>query len=131
AAFPSDPFVANGLSVAGAEKYSGAPRRLTIWGGTITSISRPAHSGPGDGKSAADILVRFRSTGSAVLLSWGGHLAQSRYWDTAGGGARDGASLVSGAPWHMPPLQLEGAGKKNQARSTRRSAIVGEPPPQA
>ena len=41
AAIPSDPFKANGLSVSGAEHYSGSPRRLTIWGGTITSISRP------------------------------------------------------------------------------------------
>ena len=131
AAFPSDPFSANGLSVAGAEKYSASPRRLTIWGGTITSISRPAHAGSVNGNSTADIVVRFRSTGSAVLLSWGGHLAQSRYWDTAGGGARDGASLVSGAPWHMRTLQLDGAGNKNQDRSIQPSAIVGELPPQA
>jgi hypothetical protein len=131
AAFPSDPFVANGLSVAGAEKYSGAPRRLTIWGGTITSISRPVHAGSVNGNSTADITVRFRSTGSAVLLAWGGHLAQSRYWDTAGGGARDGASLVSGAPWHMRTLQLDGAGNKNQDRSIQPSAIVGELPAQA
>ena len=131
AAIPSDPFRANGLSVSGAEAYSGAPRRLTIWGGTITSISRPAHAGNENGNSTADILVRFRSTGSAVLLAWGGHLAQSRYWDTAGGGARDGASLVSGAPWHMRTLQLDGAGNKNQDRSIQPSAIVGELPPQA
>jgi hypothetical protein len=131
AAIPSDPFKANGLSVSGAEAYSGAPRRLTIWGGTITSISRPAHAGNVNGNSTADILVRFRSTGSAVLLAWGGHLAQSRYWDTAGGGARDGASLVSGAPWHMRTLQLDGAGNKNQDRSIQPSAIVGELPPQA
>jgi hypothetical protein len=131
AAFPSDPFKANGLSVAGAEAYSGAPRRLTIWGGTITSISRPAHGGNVNGNSTADILVRFRSTGSAVLLAWGGHLAQSRYWDTAGDAARDGASLVSGAPWHMRTLQLDGAGNKNQDRSIQPSAIVGELPPQA
>ena len=131
AAIPSDPFKANGLSVSGAEHYSGSPRRLTIWGGTITSISRPAHAGNVNGNSTADILVRFRSTGSAVLMAWGGHLAQSRYWDTAGGGARDGASLVSGAPWHMRTLQLDGAGNKNQDRSIQPSAIVGELPPQA
>lgn len=131
AAIPSDPFKANGLSVSGAEAYSGAPRRLTIWGGTITSISRPAHAGNVNGNSTVDILVRFRSMGSAVLLAWGGHLAQSRYWDTAGGGARDGASLVSGAPWHMRTLQLDGAGNKNQDRSIQPSAIVGELPPQA
>ena len=88
-------------------------------------------SGSVNGNSAADFLVRFRSTGSAVLLAWGGHLAQSRYWDTAGGGTRDGASLVSGAPWHMRTLQLDGAGNKNQDRSIQPSAIVGELPPQA
>ena len=131
AAFPSDPFKANGLSVAGAEAYSGAPRRLTIWGGTISSISRPAHAGSVNGNSTADILVRFRSSGSAVLFAWGGHLAQSRYWDVAAGGARDGASLVSGAPWHMRTLQLDGSGNKNQDRSIQPSAIVGELPPQA
>jgi hypothetical protein len=104
---------------------------LTIWGGTITSISRPVHAGNVNGNSTADILVRFRSTGSAVLLAWGGHLAQSRYWDTAAGGVRDGASLVSGAPWHMRTLQLDGTGNKNQDRSIQPSAIVGELPPQA
>ena len=131
AAFPSDSFKANGLTVKGAEAYSGAPRRLTIWGGTITSISRPVHSGGVNGNSTADILVRFRSVGAPVLFAWGGHLAQSRYWDTAGGGARDGASLVSGAPWHMRTLRLDGAGNKNQDRSIQPSAIVGELPPQA
>jgi hypothetical protein len=130
AAFPSDPFKANGLSVKGAQAYSGAPRRLTMWGGTITSISAPAHSGSVNGNSTADILVRFRSVGAPVLFAWGGHLAQSSYWDSAGGGARDGASLVSGAPWHMRTLKLDGAGNKNQDRSIQPSAIVGEVPAQ-
>jgi hypothetical protein len=130
-AFPSDGFKANGLSVKGAEAYTGASRRLTIWGGTITSIAGPSHSGSVNGNSAADFVVRFVSTGRAVLLAWGGHLAQSAYWDTAGGGARDGASLVSGAPWHVRTLQLDGAGNKNQDRSIQPSAIVGELPPQA
>ena len=130
-AFPSDPFKANGLSVKGAEAYSGTPRRLTIWGGTITSISGPSHSGSVDGNSSADFFVRFRSTGKAVLLAWGGHLAQSAYWDKARGGPADGAGQVSGAPWHMRTLQLDGAGNKNQDRSIQPSAIVGELPPQA
>jgi hypothetical protein len=130
-AFPSDHFKANGLSVSGAEAYSGAPRRLTIWGGTISSITGPTHAGNVNGNSTADFVVTFVSTGPAVLLAWGGHLAQSRYWDTAAGGARDGASLVSGAPWHVRTLQLDGSGNKNQDRSIQPSAIVGELPPQA
>ncbi len=131
AAIPSDSFKANGLSVKGAEAYSGAPRRLTIWGGTITSISAPAHAGSVNGNSTADILVRFRSTSPAVLFAWGGHLAQSRYWDTAGGGARDGASLVSGAPWHMRTLQARWGGQQEPGsehpaeRDRRRAAAPG------
>ena len=127
--FPADPYVANGLSVNVAEVYSGVSRRLTIWGGTITSIKGPVHSGSVNGNSTADYLVTFTSTGSAVLMSWGGHLAQSAFWDVAAGGARDGAGQVSGAPWHMRTLQLDGSGNKNQDRSIQPSAIVGELPP--
>ena len=127
--FPSDPYTANGLTVAGAQAWSGVPRRLTIYGGTITSISRPAHHGSVDGNSDATMLVKFRATGSAVLMAWGGHLAQSSYWDTRAGGGADGAKMVSGAPWHMRTLNLDGGGARNQDRSIQPSAIVGELPP--
>jgi hypothetical protein len=73
--------------------------------------------------------VHFRATGPAVLLAWGGHLAQSAYWNRSIGGASDGAGQVSGAPWHMRTLQLDGSGNKNQDRSIQPSAIVGELPP--
>jgi hypothetical protein len=125
AAFPSDSFKTDGLTVAGAQAYSTFSRRLTIYGGTITSISVPVHSGSPSGNSSADITVRFTSKGSAVLLAWGGHLAQSGYWDVYGGGAPDGAGQVSGAPWHMRTLQLDGAGNRNQDRSIQASAISG------
>jgi hypothetical protein len=127
-AFPADAYVANGLSVTGSQVYSGVSRRLTIWGGTITSIGAASHSGSVNANSSADMVVTFTSTSPAVLLAWGGHLAQSAYWDTAGGAARDGASTVSGAPWHMRTLNLDNAGAKNQDRSIARSAIVGEMP---
>jgi hypothetical protein len=127
--FPSDPFLANGLPVSGAQAYSAAPRQLRIWGGTIQSISVPTHSGSVNANSSADMLVTFTATGPAVLLAWGGHLAQSAYWDVSGGGPRDGASMVSGSPWHMRTLQLDGSGNKNQDRSISPSAIVGELPP--
>jgi hypothetical protein len=131
AAIPTESFVMDGLSVAAAQVYSGSPRRLTIWGGTITSVGMPVHSGPVDGNSTADITVQFTSTGSAVLLAWGGHLAQSAFWNLAAGGERDGAGEVSGAPWHMRTLQLDGSGNRNQDRSIQPSAIVGELPPGA
>jgi hypothetical protein len=129
--FPSDGFKTDGLTVRGAEAYSGVSRRITIWGGAITSISGPTHAGPTGGNSTAEFTVHFTSTGSAVLLAWGGHLAQSRYWEVSIGGPRDGAGTVSGSPWHMRTLQLDGSGNRNQDRSIQPSAIVGELPPQA
>jgi hypothetical protein len=129
--FPSDKFKTDGLTVAGAEAYSGVVRRLTIWGGSITSITGPSHAGSTGGNSTAEFTVKFTSTGSAVLLAWGGHLAQSRYWQMSIGGPRDGAGEVSGAPWHMRTLQLDGSGNRNQDRSIQPSAIVGELPPRA
>ena len=131
AAFPSDKFSTDGLTVRGAEDYSGVSRRLTIWGGTIKSISGPTHAGPTAGNSSAEFVVHFSSSGAAVLLSWGGHLAQSRYWNLANWGPRDGAGEVSGSPWHMRTLQLDGSGNKNQDRSIQPSAIVGELGPRA
>ena len=128
AAFPSDPFKVDGLTVAGAEWYSGVERRLTIWGGTISSICGPSHAGPTGGNSSAEFVVHFSSKGSAVLLAWGGHLAQSRYWNLSAGGVRDGAGEVSGSPWHMRTLQLDGSGNRNQDRSIQPSAIVGATP---
>lgn len=127
--FPPDTFVTDGLSVFSAQLYSGVSRRLTIWGGLITSITPPVHSGPASGNSSVEMRVSFTTTGGAVLLAWGGHLAQSSFWNGQAGGDRDGASLVSGAPWHVRTLGLDGSGAKNQDRSIQPSAIVGELPP--
>ena len=127
--FPSDPFTVDGLSVYGAEVYAGMPRRLSIWGGTVLAISAPMHSGSAAGNSEVEHVVTFKATGSAVLLAWGGHLAQSSYWNASAGGEADGASLVSGAPWHVRTLGLDNSGSKNQDRSIQPSAISGELPP--
>ena len=63
---------------AAPRQYSGAPRRLTIWGGTITSISRPAHAGSVERQQHRRHPRPVPLDRAAVLLAWGGHLAQSR-----------------------------------------------------
>jgi hypothetical protein len=37
--------------------------------------------------------------------------------------------MVSGAPWHMRTLNLDGGGARNQDRSIQPSAVFGELPP--
>jgi hypothetical protein len=126
--FPSDPFVvtdgAFSLPVSGAEAFSGAGRNLTMYGGTIDSITGPTHSGSTGANSTGDFLVNFTTTGSAAFFLWGGHLAQSGYWFLSAGGPADGASQISGAPWHMRTLNLDDSGAKNQDRSIQPSAII-------
>ncbi len=131
-AFPSDGTKLNGLSIKGAEAYSGAPRRLTIWGGTILAIGAVQHDGSPNGNSTGDMVVRFRSTGSAVLLAWGGHLAQSDYWDVAGGGgARRRRARVRGAMAHAHAaarrLGQQEPGSEHPAQRDRRDAGAAGP----
>jgi uncharacterized repeat protein (TIGR01451 family) len=130
-AFPSDPFEPGdptqaGLTVAGAEAFAGVSRSLTMYGGTIDGITAPIHEGPVAGNSTGDVLVTFTSNADAILLAWGGHLAQSAYWKRTGG-ADNGASVIDGAPWHMRTQQLDGSGNRNQDRSIQPSAIQSLP----
>jgi len=112
---------------------------LTLYGGTINTVSDPTHldnkglavdAGDLTGNTEADIIVTFTPTQSSVLFLWSGHLAQSSYWDQPA--APNGAGEVSGAPWHMRTQQLQttggkSAGNKNQDRSIQPSALIQPP----
>ena len=122
-AFPGDSFtpaVSPGLSVNGAMAFSGVSRNLTMYGGTVNSITVPAHaSGKGD------MVVTFTTTSDWAFFLWGAHIAQSAYWNESNGGAANGAATISGAPWHMRTQALdESNGNKNQDRSIQPSAIA-------
>lgn len=117
--FPSDAALVDGLAVSGAESHAGLGRVLKLYGGTITGITAPAHSGSSSGNSKVDVEVTFEMDGGdeAALFAWGGHIAQSSYWDVEGDGDPDGASLIHGSPWHMRTQSLDDSGHRNQDRS--------------
>jgi uncharacterized repeat protein (TIGR01451 family) len=121
-AFPGDPFtpaVSPGLSVNGAMAFSGVARNLTMYGGTVNSITAPTHaSGKGD------MVVTFTTTSDWAFFLWGAHIAQSAYWNESNGGSANGAATISGAPWHMRTQQLDDSSNKNQDRSIQPSAIA-------
>jgi uncharacterized repeat protein (TIGR01451 family) len=151
--FPADPFTdvtslsVNGAIAASSQLTGGAvtstyaagnARSLIIFGGTIGGIGNVAHAGPTTGNSTGDMLVTFSTTNCtsncSVFLVWSGHLADDQggnaYWNQAATppGPADGASQISGAPWHMRTQQLDASGNKNQDRSIQPSAIVVENP---
>jgi uncharacterized repeat protein (TIGR01451 family) len=125
-AFPGDPFspaVSPGLTVNGAMAFAGVSRNLTMYGGTVDSITTPTHaSGKGD------MTVTFTTTSDWAFFLWGAHIAQSAYWNESNGGDANGAATISGAPWHMRTQQLDGSSNKNQDRSIQPSAITVENP---
>ena len=125
-AFPGDSFtpaVSPGLTVNGAMAFAGVSRNLTMYGGTVNSITAPAHaSGKGD------MVVKFTTTSDWAFFLWGAHIAQSAYWNESNGGAANGAATISGAPWHMRTQDLDGSGNKNQDRSIQPSAIAAPTP---
>ena len=128
AGFPADPNPGtSGLLVSGAQAYANVPRQMTLYGGTFVGanpITVPSHTGSVNSNSSAEVTVSFQATGTAVLFAWGGHLAQSAYWDESNGGSANGAGQISGAPWHMANLALDSSnGKKAQDRSIQPSAL--------
>jgi uncharacterized repeat protein (TIGR01451 family) len=125
-AFPGDnfsPAVSPGLDVNGAIAFAGVSRNLTMYGGTIDSIGAVSHS-----QGKGDMLVTFTTTSDWAFFLWGAHIAQSAYWNEFNGGDANGAATISGAPWHMRTLNLDGSGAKNQDRSIQPSAITVENP---
>jgi len=122
---PYAPSNRGGLTVNGAIAAAGGSRNLTIYNGTITSVSGVTHTGSDTSNSDADMLVTFTANAcsgsgckSKVELLWGGHLADSGYW-----GVGNGASSITGAPFHMRTQNLDGSGSMNQDRSMQIGAI--------
>jgi hypothetical protein len=82
-------------------------RNMKIWGPAGTAITGISYlrqnDDQGQGQCSATILVSFTIGGNAaantVVLAWGGHIARGAGFNGWGDG--DGASNVSGSPYHM------------------------------
>lgn len=68
------------------------------------------------------LTVSFRAVSAgSVGFYWGGHLARGLASDW---GANNGASSISGAPFHMRGINLDNSGKTNQDRSVQPGAVL-------
>ncbi len=99
-----------GLSIAGAiaNSIANGNTNLTIFGATFVSIGQAVYSGSTSANSSGDYTVVFHTpatctpdpTECVALLAWGGHLAQSSYWQTNTNLA-NGAGAINGSSYHM------------------------------
>lgn len=109
-AIPDDPNV--GPQVPGVFK---------MWNGTVTAHSSYALTGTYAGDSSTKITLTFTAgTADPVVLAFSGHIATRLDW-----GPNSSASGISGSPYHLRLLGLDGSGG-NQDRSLSADAVVFE-----
>jgi hypothetical protein len=132
-AIPGDPQVTN----ASPNPVTPLPGVFRIYGGAVTGMSRPAkvgnvtctnansagsycyETGTGfAGDKSAAITVSFTASVANPVLAWGGHIATRQDW-----GQGNSAGAVSGSPYHMRLIDLDGAGG-NQDRSLSADAVI-------
>lgn len=94
------------------------PGVFTLFGGTITGASAYTFTGSWAGHSATGIAVTFTTAVSDPVLAWGGHIATRQDW-----GMDHSAVSISGSPFHMRLLSLDGSGG-NQDRSLSNEAVI-------
>jgi hypothetical protein len=115
----------------------GASPGIRVYGGNTISLTRPAHvgnvtctaansagpycyeNGTGfAGDKTAAVQVNFIASVPNPVMAWGGHIATRKDWTATGG-----AGTISGSPYHMRLIDLDGAGG-NQDRSLSAEAVI-------
>src|SRR6185436_1429480 len=82
---------------------------ISIWNGAITSVAY----GGSDAAGKRSVTITFTASASTAVLAWGGHVASQLDW-----GSGNAAGAISGSPYHMRVLSLDGKGG-NQDRSMK------------
>ena len=90
-AIPDDPKVPGTI----AQGNGGTPGQMTLFGGTLVSVSEPARSGTYADTSTTTVIVQFRATNPNPVLAWGSHLAKRSDW----GGPT--SVDINGATYHV------------------------------
>lgn len=94
------------------------PGVFTLFGGTITAVSGYSSRGSWAGDSSTRISVTFSASVANPVLAWAGHIATRVDW-----GQIQSAVGISGSPYHMRLIALDGSGG-NQDRSLSADAVI-------
>ena len=130
--FPIPPDVHTGLNLPPAPASPADGRwaeSFTMFNGTITSvdIADPAIAGATvpynvtgtySADSSTSITITFLAGSATPVLAWGAHIAERKDW-----GSNNSASAITGSPFHMRLLGLDGSGG-SQDRGLAGSAVV-------
>lgn len=124
AAIPTDGVtVTNNTNPNTGNPVAQIPGQFTIWGGQFTNCLVPAPSvevyyQPYGGGEERQITVCFTATVANPVVAWGGHIAWVGDW-----GLGNSAGGISGSPYHMSLIDLDGGGG-HQDRSLSADSVI-------
>ena len=95
---------------------------MTIYNGTIQSLTYVTQGDLNASQSATRLQINFTATSSTVVIAWGGHIAAAGDW-----GPGNSAGGISGSPYHSRLISFDGSGG-NQDRSLSASAVQAPSP---
>ena len=93
------------------------PGDLTIYNGTITGAAYLGSHTCHDSAIQISMLITFTSSAPETVVAWSAHIAPEFDW-----GNNESAHSVSGSPYHMTFMGLDGSGG-NQDRSMQTDAV--------
>ncbi|WP_035678250.1 T9SS type A sorting domain-containing protein [Flavobacterium limnosediminis] len=115
------PEPANAQTADYFDNLAASLRLLTIWNGAITDVDYLDEDVLTGASAKTSMRITFNATSATVVIAWGGHIAAEYDW-----GAGEGATAISGSPYHSRILGLNGTGG-NQDRSLAAAAVVIPP----
>src|SRR5437867_2241661 len=108
-------------------------RKMSLWGGTLNSITYVDDSASWNAKlgqaiSQIQIDVTFTTgSGSVAILSWAGHIASRVDWGFDANGIPNSAGGISGSPYHMALISWTLSNIGQQDRSLKADAVIIPP----
>lgn len=117
---PLDEHVGSGFDgIAGnTDDIVQIPGVFTLFSGSLTGVSGYTLSGSYAGASQTRLTMTFTADASNPVLAWGGHISTRVNW-----GTNNSAIAISGSPYHMRLIDLDGSGG-NQDRSLSSAATI-------
>ncbi|HKR04723.1 MAG TPA: gliding motility-associated C-terminal domain-containing protein [Bacteroidia bacterium] len=98
-------------------------RVMTMYNGTaITNMQYLNTADLNASISSQQVRITFTTTNSTVVFAWGGHIGAAADWCPG-----NSASVISGSPYHMRKIAIDGGGG-NQDRSLSAAAVIPVPP---
>ena len=111
-----------GMPTASFNAIAAADKKVSVFNGAITSLTYVSQGSLTVAQSSTQVQIQFTANDPTVVIAWGGHIGSSLDW-----GAGNSAGGISGSPYHMRFIELNGKGG-NQDRSLSAGAIAPPAP---